>query len=225
MADKNQEEVIVDVEQVFSKSEAFFEKNNKMISIVVGGIVAIVALYFAYTNLYLAPKEKEASEMMWKAEYYFEIDSLDLAIEGDGNYFGFDYISSNYSGTKAGKLANYYLGICYYQKGEFETAINYLKDASLSDEIVSSVALGTIGDAYVELGDYQKALGYFADAANNSDNDYSAPLYLKKKAILHENLGEWAQANKAYLEIKNNYATSAEGKDIDKYLARVQNYL
>lgn len=225
MADNKQEEVIVDVEKVYSKSEEFFEKNNKKISIVVGAIVGVVALYFAYQNLYIAPKEKEATEMMWKAEYYFEIDSLDLAINGDGNYFGFDYIANNYSGTKSGELAEYYLGVSYFKKGDYQSAISYLKDVSIDDEIVSSIALGTIGDAYVELEDYNNGLKYFGQAANNSKNQFSTPLYLKKKAILHENLGEYAKAKECYETISTDYPESTEGQDIEKYLARVQNYL
>lgn len=219
---KQDNETIVDVEKVYSNTEKFYENNKKTINGVGTAILAIVALYFAYVNFYQKPRELEASEMMWKAEYYFEVDSLNLAINGDGNYVGFDYIASEYSGTKSGNLANYYIGISNYRLGNYTDAIAFLKDANLNDELVSSVALGTIGDAYVELEQFQTGIEYFTKAVNNSDNEFTAPIYLKKKAILLENLGEYDKALETYKSIKSKYPNSAEGQDMDKYIARTE---
>lgn len=219
---KQDNETIVNVEKVYSNTEKFYEKNKKTINGAVTTVLAIIALYFAYVNFYQKPRELEASELMWKAEYYFEVDSLNLAINGDGNYVGFDYIASEYSGTKSGNLANYYIGISNYRLGNYTEAIAYLKDANLKDELVSSVALGTIGDAYVELEQFQTGVEYFTKAVNNSDNEFTAPIYLKKKAVLLENLGEYGKALEAYKSIKTKYPNSAEGQDMDKYIARAE---
>ena len=72
-----EDEVIVDIEEVYSKSEKFVETYKKQITYIVGGIVAIVAGYFGYQNLYLEPLEVEAQAEMFRAEQYFERDSLD----------------------------------------------------------------------------------------------------------------------------------------------------
>ncbi len=61
---------------------------------------------------------------MFTAEYYFEKDSVDLALFGDGESYGFMDIIDDYGSTSAGNLAKYYSGICYYNKGEYEDAIS-----------------------------------------------------------------------------------------------------
>ncbi len=219
-----QEETIVDVNETITKAQSFYEKNGKQFNTVIIAIVALVAAFFAYNYLYQQPKSDEAAELIWKAEYYFEIDSLDLAINGDGNYFGFQYIADEYSGTKTGELAKYYLGVCYLNKGQYEMAIDYLNDVDFSDEILGAMTKGAMGDAYVELRDYNKAVSYFDKAVNHSDNSFSAPIYLMKKALTLEKLNEYSKALTCYQKIKKQYPNSVEGRDIDKYLARAESY-
>ena len=223
MAEKD--ETIVDVNETIHKAQSFYEKNGKQFNTAIIVVVALIASFFAYNYLYQKPKSDEAAELIWKAEYYFEIDSLDLAINGDGNYFGFDYIANEYGGTKTGELAKYYLGVCYLNKGEFLTAIDYLEDVSFSDEILGAMTKGAIGDAYVELGDLEKAISNFDKAVNHSDNGFSAPIYLMKKAIALERLQKFDKALACYKTIKKEYPNSVEGRDIDKYLARAESYI
>ena len=83
------EDRIVAVEEAFSKTEQFIENNQKIILIVIGAIIVIVLGFFGFKRLYLAPKEKEAQGQMFMAEKYFELDSLNKALNGDGNYLGF----------------------------------------------------------------------------------------------------------------------------------------
>ncbi|MEZ4738127.1 MAG: hypothetical protein R2818_01935 [Flavobacteriales bacterium] len=53
--------------------------------------------------------------MIWKAEYYFEIDSLEKALNGDDQWPGFLTIADDFGSTPSGNLANYYLGTIYMQ--------------------------------------------------------------------------------------------------------------
>ena len=225
MAEGKNEDVIVDIEQVYSKSEQFLENYKKQIIGAIAVIVIAIGGFFAYQNLIVAPKNKEAQELMWKAEYYFETEDWDKAINGDGNNFGFDYIVSEYGGTKAGNTAKYYLGICYLNKGEFQLALDNLKGASIDDEIISSQALGAIGDAYVELGDVAQGVKYFGKAANNSENNFTAPLFLMKKATALESLNNYKAALEAYETIKADYPKSTEAQDVEKYIARASAYV
>ena len=77
------EERIEKVEQAFSRTELFIEKNQKIILIVVGVLVVIVLGYFGFNRFYLAPRETEAQGQMFMAEKYFEMDSLNKALNGD----------------------------------------------------------------------------------------------------------------------------------------------
>jgi tetratricopeptide (TPR) repeat protein len=224
MAKKNTDDTIIDVQEVYGKTEAYVEKNKNTLTIIAGAIFVLFAGYFGFTRLYLFPKEKEAAELIWKAEYYFEKDSLDLALNGDGNHFGFMQIADEYSITKYGKLSNYYIGVIHMKKGEYETAIEYLKSGQVDDEITGSVAIGAIGDCYVQLGDYDKGLSYFKKAAANSDNQFTAPIYLKKAAIVLEEQKDYKSALKLYNQIKTDYPNSAEARTIEKFIARAEAY-
>jgi tetratricopeptide (TPR) repeat protein len=174
MSKKTTEEsdVIVDVQEVYSKTESFIENNKKIISIVTVAIIAVVALYFGYKKLYIAPMEIEAQSQMFMAEKYFEQDSLQKAINGDGaGNYGFIDIIDEYNGTKSANLAHYYLGICYRNTGDYESAIDELKSFSSNDVLISAIALGAIGDSYMELNDIDQAIKYYEKAASHNEND------------------------------------------------------
>ncbi len=218
---KTEEETIVDVQQVYSKTEHYVDQNRNTLLIIAGLLVVLFAGYFAVTRLYLEPRNQEGMDMLWKAEYWFEIDSLDKALLGNESYYGFEYIADEYSSTQAGELASYYAGIVYLRQGDFERAISYLKEADMDDALVGAVAKGAIGDAYVELGNYQEALNYFNKAASHSENLLTAPVYLKKAGLVHEELGNFEKALENYKEIKEKYPTSNEARSIDSYIARV----
>lgn len=223
MAKKNNtgDEPIVDVQQAYSKTEHYVEENKNTLLIIAGILVVLFAGYFAVTKLYLAPKNQEGMDLIWKAEYWFEIDSLDKALVGDESYYGFEYVADEYSSTEAGDLSAYYAGQIYMKKGDYQTAIAYLKNADLDDALVGSVALGTIGDAYLELGNYDEALSYFDSAISHSDNLLTAPIYLKKAGLVHEDQGNFDKALKYYTRIKKDYPRSTEARVIDGYIARV----
>ena len=157
------------------------------------------------------------------AELYFQKDSFNLALNGDGQYLGFIDIADEYSSTKPGKLANYYAGLSYLNTGDFENAIEYLDDFSSDDIILSSLALGCIGDAYMELEDLDNALSYYEDAASYNDNEFTTPRYMLKQAMIHESNGDYADALALYKGIEADYKSSREGNGIEKYIARAEN--
>lgn len=219
------EEVIVDIEEVYSKTEKFINQYKKQISYIAGGVVALVVGYFGYVNLYLNPLEEEVRSEMFRAEQYFEVDSIQKAIYGDGVALGFTDIIDLYGGTKSANLAHYYLGICYLKEGLYEEAIESLDDFSSSDVMLSSIALGAKGDAHMELGNPEKAITLYLDAANIRPNQFTSPIYLIKAGKAMESLGEYKDALSVYNEILEEYPESQEGRDIEKYIARASTFV
>ncbi|HIA11352.1 MAG TPA: tetratricopeptide repeat protein [Flavobacteriales bacterium] len=216
------DETIVDVVEVYSNAERYIDENQKSLSIIIIAIVCIVGGFFAYKKLYVAPKELEAQSDMYVAEQYFRKDSLNKAINGDGNYLGFLDIIDEYSVTPSGNLANYYLGICYLKLGNYQNAIEYLTAYDSDDEMVSSIARGATGDAYMELGETENALEYYLLAANNKRNDFTSPIYLMKAAMVYEELQDFEKAVEVYKDIKSNFAETKEGLEVEKYLSRAK---
>ena len=214
-------ENLVEVEHALTTAERFFETNSKIITIIFGVAVAIALLLLATHRFYSLPREAKAKEQIFVAEQYFEKDSFNLAINGDGNYPGFLDIIADYGGTKAGKLAKYYTGISNLHLGNYQEAIDYLEKFSTDDLLLAPVALGATGDAYSELGNKEKAVKLYMEAAELNPNKFTSPVYFLKAGIIYEAIGNKEKALAAYKIIKEKYAESSEGRTIDKYIARL----
>jgi tetratricopeptide (TPR) repeat protein len=213
---------IVAVEEALSKTEKFIESNQKILTIIIGAIIVVVMIFFAFKRFYMAPREKEAKEQMFMAERYFENDSLSLALNGDGMYPGFLGIIDKYSMTKGANLSKYYAGICYLRMGKFNDAVDYLKSFKGKDQIIGPMAKGAIGDAYMELNETSKAAGYYLEAADLKENEFSTPVFLMKAGMSYELLKDYKKAVEIYERIKYKYPASNEARDIDKYIARAK---
>lgn len=210
---------ILAVEEALGKGEQFLEKNKNLLFYILLGIIVVVGGIFAYYKFILAPKEREAQSVMFYAEQYFEKDSLDLAINGDGTNPGFLQIVDEYSSTKQGNLARYYLGVCYLKSGEFQKAIDNFEDFDSDDHIIGPMAIGATGDAYMELGQTDKAIEYYLKAVEKNNNDFTAPLFLQKAGWAYESLGQYDKALEVYTKIQKEHFKSFEARDIDKYIA------
>ena len=127
MANKNKtEDQFVQVEQALSKTEQYILDNQKSLMIIIGTIVGIIILFKAYQNFYIAPMEEEAQIEVYMAQLYFQKDSFNLALNGDGQYAGFLDIAEEYSSTKVGNLANYYAGLCYLHTSDYELSLIHI---------------------------------------------------------------------------------------------------
>ena len=224
MAKKETKQVdnLQELESALTKTEQFVEDNQKIISYVVAGIILVVAVYLGVNKFYIQPKEQEANSQMFMAENYFEKDSFNLAINGDGNYLGFLDIIDDYGITKAANRAKYYTGISYLHLGQYEDAIDYLNDFKTDDLLLGPVAEGAKGDAYLELGDSDEALKLYKKAYQMTDNELTTPIYMMKAAKLMESMDELQKAIDLYEEIKTKYPKSTEATNADRYIARVK---
>ena len=212
---------IKNVEETLSKTEQFLEQNYKPLLIGLAVVVVLVGLFWL-AKLYLTKRNDEAQSQMYQAQKYLELDSINLALNGDGNYLGFLDIAKEYKFTKAGNLARYGAGICNLHLGNYQEAIDFLNKYSKKDKVIGSIAIAATGDAYVELGNTSKAITKYLEAAEFGENSFNTPLFLMKAAELYELDGKYADALKIYERIKEEYPTSTEGSSIDKYIARAK---
>lgn len=210
------------VENALSRTEQYIEENQKSLTIILLAIVVLVGGYLGYKKFYLEPANRDALESMYVAENYFEQDSFQLALEGDGANYGFLDVIDEYSITKTANLAHYYAGICYMRTGDFESAIDHLEKFDGEDIMVGSIAIGAIGDCNLELGNKEEAAELYLKAAIRKKNAFTSPIFLKKAGLVFEDLQAYDKAMKAYSTIKKDYPETEEGKVIDKYIAALE---
>lgn len=201
--------------------ETFFEKNWKKLLAVVGIIVALTLAYFGYKYMNESTNEEAAKEL-FAAEYYFKLDSFQLALKGDKQRKGFEYIANEYGSTKSGNLSKYYAGICCMNLGKFQDAINYFEDYSANDILSGGFAKGLTGDAYSELGKSTEAIDNYLKAADINENELTSPMYLNKAAGLYEDAKQNDKALELYKRIQKDYYNSDEGRNAEKYINRLE---
>ena len=202
-------------------AETWVESNSKVVMGIGAVIVLIVAGYLGFT-WYKNSQNTQAQKEMFQAVYYFEADSLDKALNGDGNNLGFLAIIDDYGFSDAANLANYYAGAAYLRQGKFEVARLYLQDYSSSDLLIQARAYSLIGDTYMEEEKYQDAAGFYSKAANYEPNKYFSPIYLMKEALAYEKLNQNDKAKETYDKVITQYWDSGEYQNARKLKARLE---
>lgn len=212
-------------------SESFLAKHGKAVLIAVAAVVVIIAAVVCYNAFIGGPREDKASTALGRGQEYFDSEMFDKALNGDGaGYVGFAKIADDYSGTKAGNLANLYAGLCYANLGKWQDAQKYLEKWSDKDDaMVSPAAQAALGDAYAHNGQFDKAVDQFKKAAKEADKrsangaNYSlSPTFLIKAGEILESQGKSSEALTIYQDIKKKYVNSAvvQSTEIDKYIER-----
>jgi len=212
----------VNLQETLHRTEDFVNKNRRSLGIIGGAILLAVVGYLVYQKWYVAGKETEASAKMFMAEQYFKSDSLKQAIGGDGANPGFQEIIDEYGVSPSANLAHFYLGFAQLKSGKYEEAIETLKGYDGNDDITSSLALGGIGDAYMEMNNTDEAISYYEKASKEDANNFTSPLFLMKLGQAQETKGDFAAAVETYKSLKDNYAATSEGQQIEKYIARAE---
>lgn len=223
--EKKHEDQFEHLEDALTRGEQFIENNQKMLINAVIVILVVIGAILGYNKFIRQPKIEEASNQIFGAQNYFEKDSFNLALNGDGNISGFLEIADNYGSTPSGNLAKYYSGLCYLYLGDYNNAIKYLEKFSTDDMLLANMALANIGDAYMQLKDYQKAAGYYSKAASSKLNDFSTPVFLMKNALAYEKANDYSAALKIYERIENEFPNSPEARNIEKYIVRAKTNL
>ena len=201
------------------------ERNQKLIGALASGLIVGVLLYLGYKQYILAPKIKQAQEEVFVAQQYFAKDSLQLALNGDGNYPGFLEIADRYSSTPTGELAHYYIGIIQLKQGQYKSAIERLNQFNTESYLISPMRLGALGNAHTELGEYAKAAEYFLKAANDHPNELTSPRFLFKAGLVLEADGQLEKALEVLEQLQREYKTSSYGQDAAAYIGRIEGKL
>lgn len=224
----DQDEVIYEEEEIQeggkeADSRPFYEKYRNFILIGVVGIAAIV-LFFVVRGNRRAEANVQAQVDMIMPSLYYEQDSMNLAINGDGQSPGFSMLEGDYDGTVSGNLIKYYLGTAYLKLGQIDQGISYLEDFDKDDNMVAAAAYAALGYAYEQQQNFASAAENYESASRTpEENDFTTPFYLMHAARNHESAGNIEAAVAAYKKIRDQYPTSEPmvNGDVEKYIAKL----
>ena len=226
MAEKKNVQTIQSNEEVIAKAKDFWTRYSKIIIGVGGGLLLLVGGYYVYQNYFEKPKEEKAADAMFKAEEYYRLDSINLALNGDGQYAGFLRIISKYKGTDAANLARFYAGSCYLKLDDNTNAIKQLKEFSTDAKQIQQRAYKLLGDAHADLGKNAEALNYYKKAAHYFEEDQanSAEALFMAAYLSDRVLKNQKEAIELYKELKEKYPQTQQGMEADTYLAQLGVY-
>ena len=220
----DQNELLENPEVIAEKlvpGEDFLKSNSKIIAGIL--VVAVVliggVLFFQYNT---QQQNEKAQAEMFQAVYFFEQDSVDFALNGDGINKGFLTIIENYPRTDAANLSHFYTGSIYLSQKKFEDALMHLEEFSTDDYLVQAKAYSLIGDANLELGKTEEAIAQYTKAARTNENKFMSPKYLAKLAVAQEEAGKLEEAILTYTEIEEKYYESFEFAAARKHKARLE---
>lgn len=225
----NKDEIIVETVTASSAGNtdvtSLFEQHQNKIYGVLAVLLILTVGVYAYVNFYKIPRESEAHEELFQAQFQFERDSFNLALAGSTDpqkpFKGFLSIIADYSGTEAGNLAYYYAGVCLLNTGQYDEAISMLQSYSGGDKLSQAMAYGLLGDAESEKGNMDAALSYYEKAANYSPSEAVSPLFLHKAALLSEHTEKKDKALDYFKRIQAEYPNAAKRLKIERELIRL----
>ncbi|SNC77005.1 Tetratricopeptide repeat-containing protein [Hymenobacter gelipurpurascens] len=203
------------------ESEDFLRRNKNVLLGLAAVVILAVAGAFGY-YMWRSSQDEKGQAAMLRAVSYWEADSLQKAMKGDGRNLGLERVASEYSGSAAGNLANFYAGAGALKEGKYKEAIDYLEDFSSDDLLVQARAYALLGDAHLELNQPKEAADFYNKAANHNANEFFSPGYLLKEATARELAKDYAGAVTAYDKILNDYPAAAEAAEAKQYKARAE---
>ena len=226
MADKKHVDEGNSGEEIIAKAKDFWEKYSRPVTIIATVIIVLVGGYYTYRNFFQNPKEAKAADAIFMAEQYYRMDSVNLALNGDGQNDGFLRVIDKFGGTDAANLARFYTGNCYIRLGENERAIKYLKKFSTGAKQVQARAYKLLADAYSETGKNSDALEYYKKAAHHFEKDEAnSAEYLFLAAFFADRVMKNSkEAIDLYKELKEKFPATQQGRQVDNYLAQLGVY-
>jgi tetratricopeptide (TPR) repeat protein len=213
-------------EVVIAKAKDFWAKYSKPVMVVSSILILAIGGWYLYKEFVVKPNETKAAEAIFRAEEYYRMDSVNLALNGDGQSLGLLKIIARFGGTKAGKLAHFYAGACYIKLNDNEKAVQHLKKFSTSSKPVQARAYKLLGDAYADMGKNADALSYYKRAAHYFEEDEgNSPEYLFIAAYLADKvMKDQKEAISLYKELKEKFPNSNQAREADNYLAQLGVY-
>jgi TolA-binding protein len=198
----------------------WLEQNTKIIYYVAIGLVAAAAIIFLWSKNKTESNNK-ATAMLSRIIPSYDQGTYNVAVNGipQEGVQGLQAIVTEYGNTKAGELAKLYLANSYYALKDYDNALKYYDDISVSDKLISSSALAGAAACYEAKGDLSAAASYFEKAASKYMTLMQAPQNLARSAVNYAAIGKKEKAIELLQTLKKEFPKSPYAWEVDRFIA------
>jgi tetratricopeptide (TPR) repeat protein len=204
----------------YFNTRGWLEQNTKIISYVAIGLAAVAVIIFLWSKNKAESNDK-ATAMLAKVIPYYDQGNYNAALNGvpqEGTQ-GLQAIVDEHGSTNSGQIAKLYLANSYYALKDYEKALEYYDDISVSDKLVSASALAGVAACYEAKGDFSKAASYFEKAASKNMTLAQAPQNLQRSALNYAAVGKKEKAVELLQTLKKEFPASSYARDVDRFIA------
>lgn len=208
---------------LYYKSYTYVTENRQRLMMYGGGLIVLIVLVIFYIN-HRIRQNNEAGIQLAKVMTLYDSGAYLEAIEGQAgtNILGLKKIVEQYGSTENGEIAKIYTANSYNYLGKTDDALKYYEDYSGSLSIYKATALAGAAGCYATKNNYEKAAELYKKAAHVSKEDVLNPDYLLHAGINYLSAGKTKDAKEMFDLIKKDYNTSSAFREINKYLAQVE---
>jgi len=159
--------------------------------------------------------------MLAKVALYWDKGEYDLAINGvpqEGTQ-GLQAIVDEYGSTKTGQLAKLYLANSYYAIKNYDKALEYYDDISVSDKLISASALAGVAACYERKEIWAKQLPILRKLHRKNMTPMQAPENLQRSAVNYAAVGKKEKAVELLQTLKKEFPLSTFAREVDRFIA------
>jgi TolA-binding protein len=204
----------------YFESRKWIEENKKTLGYVAFGIAALIVIAFIWTKG-RADANDAATTMLAKIVPYYDDGRYELAVNGapQEGVHGLQDIVNEYGGTHAGQFAKLYLAKSYFGMKNYDRALEYYNDVSVSDKMITASALAGAAACYEVKNDFGNAASYYEKAASKNMTLMQAPENLHRSAVNYAAAGKKEKAVEILRTLKKEFPSSSYARDVDLYIA------
>ncbi|MCH8556523.1 MAG: tetratricopeptide repeat protein [Balneolia bacterium] len=195
----------------YVRATTFYRENKGAIY---GGLIAFIVvvggIFWYITNS--AAQETNARESIAFAEQQFLMGNFETALFGSDEELepGLVEIANRFPRTTAGNLAFYYAAVSHTELGDYESALDMIKEFSTPSGVLGVAPISLHGMILMQLERYSDAARMFERAAEWDENNSTTPFNLLQAAEAAYAAGDYNRAQQFATRIKREFPNSQQ---------------
>jgi len=201
--------------------KTFIDENYKQVTMVVGGVFAVVALLILFVWVQGLKKE-EASAQLGIAQ--IEYNNLNYSKAKTRLL----RLIEEYGGTEYASQGKFLLANIYYQQKELEPALQYFEEFvdeySGSDVLIASGYAG-MAAIHEKKGEYTTAAEYYEKAAEEAPDFPESDNFIYLAGLCYKKAGEMEKAKEKFEKLVESHNTEDRLADAESQLIMLQKHM